>query len=264
MIINGRQLAGDIILGLKKELKSCNLKITAIAVGNSEASLSFLKQKQKIAKEIGVAMEIIQLLESTSQEDLINTILKLNQDEASSGIILQLPLPAKFNAEEALDTISPKKDIDGLSKNAIVLPPAASVVEFILKEYDVELENKKIVVVGQGRLVGKPIGEWLSQKQAEFSFIEKQTPEVERQDLIKKSDILISGVGKANLIPADLFKPDAVVIDFGFDKRNNQICGDIEQKVGDKVTLFTPTPNGTGPILVAMIFNNLFKLQNND
>lgn len=263
MIIDGKQLAREIIDGLKNEFAKLPPKavLTALTAGDNPACELFLKQKQKIAKDLGAELRIIKINEQAGQEGLMVEIGNLNQDNAIGGIIVQLPLPSNFDFEKIAKTIAPQKDVDGFT-NTIVKPPAVATAAYLLEKYNVFLENKKIAVVGRGKLVGGPVCQWLAEKAnaAAVFIIDKQTAEEKKGEWLKQADIVISGVGKANLIAKDMVKEGVMAIDFGYDIQGGKVCGDISPEVASKASLFTPTPGGTGPILVAMLFRNLLKL----
>ncbi len=265
MIIDGRKIAKEVLSRLEKEfVKFGKVKIAAFVVGDNPASFSFLKQKRKTAEKLGIEIIICHLPLNIEQERLGEKIKELNNNSAIKAIILQLPLPAGFGLEEITKEISPQKDIDALSSRSLVLAPAVEVVKLIFDKYQVDYRQSKITLVGFGRLTGKPIGEWLSSQAVDFFLVDENSSAEDRENRIKTTDILISGVGKANLVPAAWLKQGVVVIDFGYDFRENRIFGDFEQKGAEKAKLFTPTPKGTGPILVAMLFQNLLKLLDRD
>lgn len=266
MLIDGKKIAQGLIDDLQKEFsKFQKVTVAAVVVGDDPASFSFLKQKQKKAQDIGIGLEIHKMPFDISEFELVNKIKILSGDERIKGLILQLPLPPRFlEISKILNAIPSEKDVDALSEKSIVLPPSVGVVKLLLEKYKINLANKKVVINGLGRLVGKPIYNWLRQQPelelGDLAAIEKDTSQKEREQLIKTADILISGVGKANLISSALIKKGAVVIDFGTARCGGKLCGDIEQVAAEKARLFTPTPGGTGPILVAIIFKNLLDL----
>lgn len=263
MIIDGKKLAEELTVDLKKQFKKFKkIILAAIIIGNEPASLSFLKQKSRLGKILGIELKIYKLPAGVSEKRLIEEVKKLGRNKKIAGIIIQLPLAKRFNLEKILKALPANKDIDALSPKSLVFAPAIEVIKFIFKKYRIKPKNKKIVLIGLGRLVGKPIYFWLkSQKLSQNIFvIEENISADKRTDLIKRADILISGVGKANLISENLVKKGAIVIDFGYSFKKGKIYGDINKKAAVKARLFTPTPGGTGPLLVVMLFQNLFSL----
>lgn len=263
MIIDGRKIAEEIIFQLKKEFdKFENLSVMAIAVGDSPSAFSFLKQKQRIAEKLGIELKICKISSEVFETDLKKQVEDICMDENNKAVILQLPLPEKFDTDNVIQAISQEKDVDGLKNQDIVLSPASQTVKTIFEKYNIDYKSAKIVLIGFGRLVGKPIGDWLSRQNIKFDIVDKQTIDFEKEKLISSADILISGVGKAGVVPAKFVKQASVVIDFGFDYKDGKILGDVEQSAAEKAKLFTPTPGGTGPILTASIFKNFLSLLN--
>jgi len=266
MIINGKKLAGEIVDGLKPEFQKAGKAVLAVVVvGGSKIIFSFIAQKQIVAEKLGITTQLFKFSDNAQEKDVIEKIKELGEKKEINGIIVQLPLPEHFNIEEVLNSIPKEKDVDALSDDAKNSLISVEVVKFIFEKYQIVLLEKNIAVVGLGRLIGKPIYNWLSEKvsPSRMSLIKKETSQEERKEIIERADILISGVGKAGLIPTEMIKPGAVLIDFGYDFKDGVISGDIEKESSKKASLFTPTPAGTGPILVAMIFKNLLSLIKN-
>ncbi|OGD24658.1 hypothetical protein A2819_02875 [Candidatus Azambacteria bacterium RIFCSPHIGHO2_01_FULL_40_24] len=270
MIIDGKKSAGEILAKLKKEIqKSPRRLVGAILVGENPASESFLKQKVKVAEVLGVNFKIFKFKSNITTLKLAEEIQKLNENKNINGIIIQLQLPKHINMERILTAINPKKDIDALSKNPKVLAPTVEAVKFIFQKYKINYKNKNILIVGRGRLVGKPIYEWLTANKSYRQFMRSKVKvkiidERQKNNLTgytKDFDIIISGVGKAGLINGKMIKRDMVLIDFGFSKKENKISGDFDfESCAKKAKLITPVPGGMGPVMVAMLFINLFKL----
>lgn len=261
MIIDGKALARRIIEELKKIPKP-EKSIAAVLVGENPASESFLKQKKKVADELGVDFRIVRLDESISEGELAGEIKHLGADKEIGGVLVQLPLPKKFNREAVLAALNPTQDIDALSLEAAVAPLAVEVVKDILSDIHYQVEDKVIGVVGRGILIGVPVAEWLFDKCLEVIIFHTGT-DLSR---IKDCDLIISGAGKAGLIKPATIKAGAGFIDFGFDMKNGKIAGDLDTsdvKVSG-LSFYTPTPGGTGPMLVAEIFKNFYRLNSPD
>lgn len=261
MIIDSRQLVKELLADLKKEFQKFEkVVLAAVIIGEDAAGLSFLLQKQKVAQILGIKLKIYQFSADISNEELIEKIEKISQNKEIKGIIIQLPLPAKFNLVRILNGLPAEKDVDALGSCPFVLAPAAGVVKLLFEKHNIDCQNKRIVINGFGRLVGKPVYHWLKKEfpASNIFVLEKDTPN--KEQVIRRTDILISGVGKANLIPADWIEQGTMVIDFGCHFQKGRICGDVAPEAADKARLFTPTPGGTGPILVTMIFRNLLTL----
>lgn len=254
MIVDGKKLAERILVGLKKEILKLpqRLSVGAVLVGKVPASMSFLKQKEKMAEILGINFKIFKFPPKTAAARIKGKVLELNKVRNINGIIIQLPLPKYINTEKILAVINPKKDIDALSKSPLILAPTVEAVKLIFQKYRINLRNKNILIVGRGRLVGQPIYNWLvSQESYRKVMISK----------LCKADIVVSGVGKAGLIKGNMIKKGAVLIDFGFSQKNGKILGDFDfATCVKKAKLITPVPGGMGPIMVAMLFRNLLKL----
>lgn len=260
MIIDGRKIAADLKAELKNTLAGRRLVLAAIVVGADPATAKFVALKQKVAADIGIEMRALEFPADVAEPDLVELLERLANDRGVNGIIIQLPLPAHLNTKQLLNLVPANKDVDALSDNASVESPVVSAVLEILKQGQVDLTGKKILVIGQGQLVGRPIA--INLTQAGF---EVETADIKTVDLAAKTraaDVLISGAGKAGLIKPDMIKPGAVLIDCGTSEQSGQVAGDIDPACADKASLFTPVPGGVGPIVVVELFRNLIQLAN--
>lgn len=252
MKIDGKAIADEIISCLKKETAP-NKIFAAILVGDSAASQSFLKQKEKIAKELGVDFRIYKLSPELGNDGLRREVGRIAKQSRVGGVLVQLPLPDGLNTRYILNAIPKGKDVDALSEHASerVLAPSVEVVREIVNRTGVSLANYEVVVLGKGRLVGGPIAEWLEGKCRKLSVID----EGDSREPLKSADLIVSGVGKAGVLDAGLLKSGAGVIDFGYDMGAGDLAGDV-----GKLAFYTPTPGGTGPILVAKLMGNFYTL----
>ncbi|MHB9019542.1 MAG: tetrahydrofolate dehydrogenase/cyclohydrolase catalytic domain-containing protein [Minisyncoccota bacterium] len=257
MIIHGKEIAGDIIFKLK-ELDRLQKSLAAILVGESAQSESFLKQKEKIADQLGINFRLIRLSSEMSKFEVIKEIEMLNLDSSVGGIILQLPLPEKFKKEDIIPSIDPKKDIDALTERSrkLINPLAVEVVNDILSYLKIDIKNKVVAVIGRGFLIGAPLLDFFTGKCLKIISLNSKSD----INLVKEADIIISGTGKPGLITPELLKNNAVVIDFGYGLLNGKLKGDFSSEGDLKNIDYTPTPGGTGPILVAEIYKNFYKL----
>lgn len=270
-----------------KSLPTPKKILAAILVGENSASISFIKQKEKIAKELGVDFRIYKFNYSPegklTNDKLRQEVGKIANQKPVGGIIIQLPLPEQFNSQHILNAIPTEKDIDVLGERTLgafyagrskVLPPAVGVVKEIFKNQNLKPENLKTVIIGAGALIGKPISMWLERKTAELIILNSKTKNIKEK--LKDADVIISGAGKANLFSAEDVKENAIIIDFGYsitEMRNEQgvmskkINGDFNSSLlntQNSSLFYTPTPGGTGPILVAKIMENFYKLNENE
>ena len=270
-IIDGKKIAQEIIDKLKS-LPILQKIFAAILVGDNPQSESFLKQKEKVAKELGIDFRLYNFPENSTNDFLRKEVGKIALLKRVGGVIVQLPLPEQINKHYVLNVIPREKDVDVLGERALgafytgrnlILPPAVGVVEEILKFKNLKILDLKVAVVGAGFLVGKPIAIWLIDKVKELTILEKGS------DLskLKNYDLIISGVGQADLIKLEMLKDGVGIIDFGYSMNENGKLGgdfDISEIENCKLKIenfwYTPTPGGTGPVLVAKVFENFYKL----
>jgi methylenetetrahydrofolate dehydrogenase (NADP+)/methenyltetrahydrofolate cyclohydrolase len=271
IILNGQKLSEKILDNLKKEIKrrQVKLKLAVVLVGRNKASLTFIKKKQEAAKKVGVEFSFYRFGQDITSARLKSEIKKIVKDSDNSGVVIQLPLPKKINTAEILNLVPREKDPDVLSEKSFkefvlgessVLPPTVGAIAYLLEGYEINLKKKNIVIVGAGRLVGKPLAAWLALQGAKFSILDKSTEDI--SIFTKGADILISGVGQANLIKEDMVSDGVVVLDAGTTKKNGKTVGDVDFKsVSKKASYITPVVGGVGPMTVACLLENLIKLQ---
>ncbi len=269
-ILNGKKLSEKILDNLKREIRNRRLKLrlAVILVGENPVSQIFIKQKQKACEKVGVDFKLYKFKKNIGGLQLKKEVAKIVEDQKNSGIIIQLPLPYHINTQEILNLIPPQKDIDVLSENSLgkfsqnalpIMPPTVCAISRLLKKYRIEIKGKNIVIVGAGRLVGYPLALWFLQGKATVSVLNKYTKDT--QSFTKNADILISGVGKPNLIKSNMIKKGAVVIDAGTSIKNDKLIGDVDLKsVSKKASYITPVPGGVGPMTVACVVGNLIIL----
>lgn len=256
MIIDGKQIAENMLSELKK-LPTPTKKFVGVLSGEDTASLSFLRQKEKVARELGIHFELRQFAESLSQEELENSVREISDDESVGGIIVQLPLPAKYDRDGVLSAIDMGKDVDALRDGNTLLTPAVLSLKYILENIGFEIVGKEAVVVGHGFLIGRPIAQWLTNNGASVVVVEKDFFDI---DALKSADLVISGTGQSNLINGEHLKQGVVVVDYGYGVVDGKVCGDVEiESVSKIASHVTPTPGGTGPIVVAGLFVNFYK-----
>ena len=266
MKIDGKKISLEIINSLKK-IKKPEKFLGIFVIDNSLKTFNFVKQKTKIAEILGIDFRIYQKDEDIKNDELRKAILQIALRKTCGGVILQLPLPKHLNSCYVSNVIPREKDVDVLGERALgafynqrnlVLPPSVAVVKELVQRLDIDLKKKKVLVLGRGLLIGRPVSLWLFDKVKELSVIDELTQD--NLDILRHFDIIISGVGKANLFNEKFLKQNCIVIDFGYDFKNNKIYGDFDNQVIREDIIFTPTPKGTGPILVSKIFENFYKL----
>lgn len=270
MIIDGKKIAREIIEELKKR-EGPKKFFGAALVGENSAAANFLKQKEKIAQELGVNFRIYRLPETIKTDELRREIRRLSEVKTCGSFIVQLPLPPHINRHYALNAIPKEKDPDFLNETSLgafytgrhrLVPPSVGAVQEILKRENIvpeKLRKSLVCVMGFGFLIGKPISFWLQDKVGELVIIDEKAPHLRSK--LKKADIVVSGVGVPRLLKSNELKNGALMIDFGFSVEDGKIVGDFEARGADsRNILYTPTPGGTGPILVAKLFENFYTL----
>ncbi|MEK7503145.1 MAG: bifunctional 5,10-methylenetetrahydrofolate dehydrogenase/5,10-methenyltetrahydrofolate cyclohydrolase [Patescibacteria group bacterium] len=269
MIVDGKKIAGEIKDSLKRDVLGLAQKpvLAIVKVGNDLVTEKFLNQKKKFASDIGVSVVVHEFPVDISTRQLREEVLKLASAEEISGVVIQLPLPQNIDADYITNVLPEEKDPDMLSQKSAslfvsgkskILPPVAGAVKSIFTAYGIKLTEKNAVVVGAGKLVGKPVAAWLGNQGVSVAVVDEHTLDPRRFTL--RADIIVSGVGKPNLVSAEMVKDGVVAIDCGTSESAGQISGDIDSRVAEKASIFTPVPGGVGPITVAMLFSNLIEL----
>lgn len=285
MIIDGKQIADKVLQDLKQKIEALRqaqgepLRLAAVLVGDDPEFKKFVELKGKAAEKIGVEFLIYQFPKEITTEELAKRIREIS--ELSDGILIELPLPEHIDQQVILNQIPVEKDVDVLSAEAQklfyqnnevgphyevrprgsrILPPAVEALNILFKEFNVNPAAKKAVVFGYGLLIGKPVAHWLEQNGAVVSVIRSKTENP--IEMSKTADIIISGVGKPDLIRGEMVKEEAVVVDFGYGKKDGKMFGDVDfESVSPKASLITPVPGGMGSILIASVLKNLVELQ---
>ena len=273
VIIDGKALAKKIREQLKEEcskLKKEGIlpKLAVIMVGDDPASKVYVRNKSKACEDVGIEYKEYLLSSNTKQKELIELIEKLNQDKTINGILLQSPIPANLDINEAFRTISPQKDVDGfnpvnvgklvLNQDTFVSCTPYGIMK-MFEEYDIDLTGKNVTILGRSNIVGKPLIQCCLNKNATVTVCHSKTKDLKEHT--KNADIVISAIGKAKFVTADMIKDGAVVIDVGINRdESGKIIGDVDfEKVSSKASYITPVPGGVGPMTIAMLMNNVIK-----
>ena len=213
---------------------------------------SYMKLKQGYGEDIGVAVDVC----TVEQKDALETIAKLNNDKTIHGIIVQIPLPDRTQTDEVLNAVSPEKDVDGLAEGTKFDPATPLAISWLLAGYNVELKGKKIVIVGHGRLVGKPLA-----KMWQDSGLDVIVADIKTSDLGKTTvtgDIIVTATGHPGLIKSNMVKTDAVIVDAGVATDKNGLIGDVAPEVRELPNVvITPEKGGVGPLTVSALFENV-------
>ncbi len=277
VLLDGKKVALEIKNSIRDEVRVCEEKykkrpvLACVAVGENPASSVYVKSQMKVAEDLGIAYRLVSLPGSASQEDLVSDILKLNADPLVNGIIIQSPLPKGMDMRTVVGFILPAKDAEGMhpqNLGAILLgeekiaPCTARACMTLLRHYQIKLYGKEAVVVGHSEIVGKPLSLMLLKEFATTTVCHIGTSEANKLvDHVKRAEVLIVAVGKANLIRGDWVKEGAVVVDVGINRVGDKILGDVEFETAEKkASYITPVPGGVGPLTVAMLMKNTLEL----
>lgn len=256
MIIDGKAIAERIYVGLEQRSEKPRLGI--VVVGNDPVIDSFVRIKRRNAERLGIPLVERRLDIQSTQEQVIDTVHALVLE--TDGVIVQLPVPVHINTDAILHEIPLSHDVDGLStqegKRHVFAPVAESIAE-ILKQYAIDVAEKKIVVVGNGRLVGTPSAAMLRMMGGDVTVV---TREQQNADAIANADIVVLGAGDPHFLKPGMIKEGCVLLDAGTSESAGKVVGDADPTCAEKCTIFTSVPGGIGPIAVAMIFKNLYTL----
>lgn len=267
ILIDGRKIRVEILGKVKKEVTTLSFQpvFCDVLVGDDPASMQYVKMKADMAVSVGMRFHNAFFPSTITTEELAQEVKKINNIENMCGIIVQLPLPPSIDKRKVLDSISPELDVDCLgtvaSENFYRGDteggfPTALACMAILDTLGLDLRNKKIVVLGQGDLVGKPISALLHFRNLEPIVVRSNT--VDKAQLIKEADVVISGIGKGQYITGEMIKQGAVIIDAGTSEGDGGIVGDVDLQSIEKVAGFvSPVPGGVGPVTVAMLLLNV-------
>ena len=268
-IADGKTLAAKLRAELKEKIEKKAFKPTlaVVIVGDNPASQIYVRNKIKACEEVGIRSLSYALPAEISQKALEGFLDGLAHDETVHGILLQLPLPKGLNAESAMARIPVEKDVDGFSaehlgllalhKEKIVAATPSGVMK-ILEHEGVDLKGKHAVVLGRSDTVGKPMAMLLLNADATVTVCHSKTENL--KEICQSADILVSAIGKAKFVTADMIKEQAVVIDVGINRdENGKLCGDVDyENVKEKASVITPVPGGVGPMTIAMLLYNTY------
>jgi methylenetetrahydrofolate dehydrogenase (NADP+) / methenyltetrahydrofolate cyclohydrolase len=269
-LIDGKAAAKEIREEIKKEVNELKAQgvvpgLAVILVGDDPASHTYVRNKEKGCKEVGIHSEIYKYPAAISEAELLDKIRELNEDKRIHGILVQLPLPGHISESKVIDTISPEKDVDGfhpvnVGKMVIgkegFLPCTPYGIMKLLEREQIDLQGKRAVVIGRSNIVGKPAGLLLLQRNATVTYCHSKTEDLSYHT--KQADIIIAAVGKAKFLKAEDVKEGAVIIDVGMNRdENGKLCGDVDfESVREKASFITPVPGGVGPMTITMLLYN--------
>lgn len=265
MIVDGKQVAEVLKKRIVENTSGKNKEVCFVIFGNDPGSRQFIKMKCRFAESLGIKTKVSEHPEDVTFEE-VKKVIDFEVSQNYSGIVVQLPLPKNLNPDEVLNLVPESLDIDVLgekTKRAFIenstnkVPPVARAIEEIFNFYHVDLNNKNVLVVGTGKLVGEPVSNMLKHKKIHFSQIDKNTPVEERMKILKDADVVITGAGDSHFIKPEMIKERVVLIDAGTSESQGVIVGDVDPACYDKASLVTPVPGGVGPVTLASLFLNL-------
>lgn len=269
-IIDGKRISQEIKDELKAKVEQLKAEgkqaaLAVIQVGNDPASSVYVNNKKKACAYIGIESLSYELPEETTEQELLELVESLNQNDAVHGILVQLPVPKHIDADKIIQTISPKKDVDGfhpenvgnlvIGEKGFVSCTPAGIIQ-LLKRSNIEISGKHCVVIGRSNIVGKPMALLMLRENATVTIAHSRTQNL--KELCKTADILIVAIGKPQFITAEYVREGAVIIDVGIHRdENNKLCGDVKfDEVEPLASAITPVPGGVGPMTIAMLMNN--------
>ena len=271
-IVDGKKIASLILKRLQTEVgilkqQGINPKLGVFLIGDDQPSHTYVEKKAEACQQIGVDFVLKKYSADIKEEELIKEIENIQNTENLTGLIVQLPLPKHIDYQKVINFINPQIDVDCLTETNLeklirsdytIEPPTPGAILEILKYHHIDLKEKKVVLMGTGTLVGKPLASLLTHTEAKVFTCDKFTKNP--KEITKTADILISGVGQYDLIREDMIKEGTVVIDAGVSFVDGKMYGDINfEEIKKKASLVTPTPGGVGPVTVAKLIENTIK-----
>lgn len=282
ILIDGKKIRDEILAKVKTEVATLSFSpiFCDVLVGEDPVSAQYVRMKARMSESVGIKFQSASFPSDITTEDLIKEIKILNKVENMCGIIIQLPLPASLDQRRILDAIDSKLDVDCLGSVAslkfyngdfTITFPTALACMHLLDSLNLDLKgprhggaSKKIIIIGKGELVGRPVKKLLNARNLETFVIDRKTEEAERIKRLKEADVIISATGKGKLINGNMIKEGAILIDAGTSESGAGIVGDIDlDSVSEVAGYVSPVPGGVGPVTVAMLLNNVLIVAKN-
>ena len=271
VIMDGKKLAKQTKDHIAVQIKQSNKKLGlgTILVGDDPGSIAYVEGKHSDCAEVGINSIRVNLPKTASEQEIIKAVNNLNNNPECTGFIVQLPLPKSVNTEKVLLAIDPKKDADGLNPVNLgslvlsankVIPCTPKAISTLLNEYKIKLSSSKVLIIGRGTTVGRPLSILLSQKPINATIMLAHSATTNLVDLIKEADVLVVAIGVAHFIKPNMVKPGCTVVDVGITRVDGKLLGDVDPAVAQVAAYFTPTPGGVGPMTRAMLLSNLLEL----
>ena len=273
LILDGKALAERIKGEITNKVLKMDKKpaLGTILVGSDPGSIAYVDGKHRDCAQVGIKSIKVNLPESATTAEVIKAVKELNQNPECTGFIVQLPLPKMVNTEEVLLAIDPNKDADGLNpinlgkfvlgKNTII-PCTPKAILALLTEYKIKLSGTKVLIIGRGTTVGRPLSILLSQKPNNATVTLAHSATSNLPELMKQADIVVAAIGSAHFIKSGMIKDGATVIDVGITRTDQGLVGDVDPAVAQSASAFAPMPGGVGPMTRAMLLNNIIELAN--
>jgi len=273
LILDGKALAERIKGEITNKVLKMDKKpaLGTILVGSDPGSIAYVDGKHRDCAQVGIKSIKVNLPESATTEEVIKAVKELNKNPECTGFIVQLPLPKMVNTEEVLLAIDPNKDADGLNpinlgkfvlgKNTII-PCTPKAILALLTEYKIKLSGTKVLIIGRGTTVGRPLSILLSQKPNNATVTLAHSATSNLPELMKQADIVVAAIGSAHFIKSGMIKDGATVIDVGITRTDQGLVGDVDPAVAKSASAFAPMPGGVGPMTRAMLLNNIIELAN--
>ena len=271
VIMDGKALAERIKGELAKKVLTMDKKpaLGTILVGSDPGSIAYVEGKHRDCAQVGIKSIKVNLPESATTAEVLKAVNELNQNPECTGFIVQLPLPNLVNTEEVLLAIDPKKDADGLNpvnlgkfvlgENTII-PCTPKAILALLTEYKIKISAAKVLIIGRGTTVGRPLSILLSQKPNNATVTLAHSATSNLPELMKQADIVVAAIGSAHFIKPGMVKDGATVIDVGITRTAQGLVGDVDPAVAQSVSAFAPMPGGVGPMTRVMLLNNIVEL----
>ncbi len=273
IIMDGRALAEKVKSNLAANLSKLNKQpgLGTILVGDDPGSLAYVEGKHRDCAQIGIKSIKVNLPATANTGEVIKAVKDLNQNTECTGFIVQLPLPSGVNSDEVLLAMDPDKDADGLhpvnlgklvlgAKSLVPCTPKAILA--LLNEYKIKLSGSKVLIIGRGPTVGRPLSILLSQKPINATVTLAHSATTNLLELIREADIVVAALGSAHFIKPAMVKSGAVLIDVGITRGATGLLGDIDPAVIKVASYFAPMPGGVGPMTRAMLLSNVIELAN--
>ena len=270
MIIDGKKYSEEIKNEIKKEIIELKKKkneipcLVVILIGSFEPSKIYVRNKEKVANEVGIKSKILKYPADIKEQEILNKIKELNNDKDVHGILVQLPLPKQINVKNIINSIDPNKDVDGFNpinvgnlasgyKSIVPCTPLGCMI--LIKKIEKKIDGKHAVIIGRSNLNGKPMSQLLLKENCTVTIVHSKTKDIKTE--CKKADILVAAAGVPNLVRGSWIKDGSIVIDVGINKVNGKLVGDVHfDEAKAKARAITPVPGGVGPMTIACLLKN--------